>query len=65
MIYNVKVTVVDLVDAVSPEQAIRKLESVLMHHGFDMLDDDASDAFESEPLDEAILNAPWPNGVLR
>lgn len=48
MIYNVRTSVVALVEAATPEAAIRKRDRSLRRHGFDPYDDEKPDAFESE-----------------
>ena len=48
-IYNTAVTVVDLIEADSPEDAMRILRQRVIAQGFDILDGSA-DAFESEDL---------------
>ena len=53
MIYNVRIAVVDLVEAESPEEAIAKLRTRLTWYNFTPYTDDPvhrPDAFESEPL---------------
>lgn len=52
-VYNVRISVVELVDANGPEEAIASLSSKLTRAGFETFTDtdDVPDAFESEPLD--------------
>ena len=50
-LYNVRQEVVELVEAESPEAAIRELRRRLLLVGFEpFIDVGTSDAFESEPL---------------
>lgn len=55
-LYNVKGTVVDLINADSPEAALAELRARLDRHGYTLHDDiDCWNAFESEPgLDEYL-----------
>ena len=49
-IWNVRMSVVELVDAPTAERAIRKLQRRLDAAGFETYDGDEPDAFESEPV---------------
>lgn len=50
MIFNVRVAVVELVEAATEKEAIRLTRERLRQHGFEWYEDDA-DAFESEDQD--------------
>ncbi len=63
-IWNVRVTVVDLVPAATAEAAIAKLHRLLEATGVDLYPDETyeSDAYESEPLGpdvEADVRTTW------
>lgn len=69
-IYNVRITIVDLVPAPNELIAITRLTAALQKAGFDLFDDDGHepDAFESEPLDpglEAEIRHVWRGGWMR
>ena len=51
MIYNVRHSVVHLVEAQSPEAAIAALRDSLLRAGFEPFTDEATDAFETVDQD--------------
>lgn len=50
-IYNVRVSVVELVEASTPEAALNAFVARLREAGFSSYEGDPGDAFESEPIE--------------